>query len=271
VPVDWTASAPGAVGSTTYGNEGAYGPSTTTGNAGGGTAEGTTQGALGGPGGAAQPGAHGGHGGTASSPGAEDPAQASAARAPAAQPGAAQERPPAAPSPPASLASPAGAQPPAAQPATAEQPAPRRTPGVDYGAALLALVALLAAVLAFIAARLALRPVRRHLIVRHLRRPLYAETIDQRVSNLWQLALIGLRDAGWETPFDEQPGALARRVGDPALAACAAVLERARHGVRVDGADLAAMADAAAAVYTNARRRAGALARAVGWLRSPLV
>ncbi|MFT3770293.1 MAG: hypothetical protein QM820_33110 [Minicystis sp.] len=42
------------------------------------------------------------------------------------------------------------------------------------------------------------RPVRRVLVLRHLARPFWAETVDQRVSNLWQWMLVGLRDAGYQ-------------------------------------------------------------------------
>lgn len=121
-----------------------------------------------------------------------------------------------------------------------------------------------------VAALVALRPLRRLVTVRHLRRPLWAEGVDQRVSNLWELALIGLRDVGFHPAPGEQPQALARRVGLPALATCAGVLERARHGVRVDAADLEAMRRAAEAAYAEARRRAGWAGRAAGWLRWPL-
>jgi hypothetical protein len=121
------------------------------------------------------------------------------------------------------------------------------------------------------ALQLALRPLRRLLLLRHLGRPLWSETVDQRVSNLWQLMLIGLRDAGWVVAPGEQPGELARRVGLAGMEACAAVLDRARHGVRVDAADLAAMQAAAVEAYRTARRRAGWAARAVSWLRWPLV
>jgi hypothetical protein len=120
------------------------------------------------------------------------------------------------------------------------------------------------------ALHLGLRVVRRHLTLLHLRQPLWAETIDQRVSNLWELALIGLRDGGWRPAPGEQPGELARRVGLPGLDTCALVLQRARHGVRVDTADLQAMAEAAEVVYRGARQRAGWTARAFGGLRWPL-
>jgi hypothetical protein len=52
---------------------------------------------------------------------------------------------------------------------------------------------------------------------------------------------------------------------------CATVLERARHGVRVDAEDLASMRRAAASVYEATRKRTGWASRAIGWLRWPLV
>jgi hypothetical protein len=121
------------------------------------------------------------------------------------------------------------------------------------------------------ALQLVLRPLRRALLLRHLDRPLWSETVDQRVSNLWQLLLIGLRDAGWVVAPGEQPGELARRVGVAGVETCAAVLDRARHGVRVDAGDLAAMEKAAVEAYRAARGRIGWAARAVSWLRWPLV
>ena len=122
-----------------------------------------------------------------------------------------------------------------------------------------------------LALHLALRPLRRLITLRHLGRPLWPETVDQRVSNLWELMLVGLRDAGFHTVPGEPPQELARRVGLEGMKTCADVLERARHGVRVDAADLAAMSAAARIVYSAARRRAGWAARAAAWLRWPLV
>jgi hypothetical protein len=90
------------------------------------------------------------------------------------------------------------------------------------------------------------------------------------VSNAWQLALVGLRDAGWRPSTHEAPQALARRVGVPELAACATILERARHGLGIDAEDLAAMGRAADAAYHAARRELGMFARVVGWIRWPL-
>jgi hypothetical protein len=94
--------------------------------------------------------------------------------------------------------------------------------------------------------------------------------VDQRVSNLWQLALVGLRDAGWRPASGEQPQQLARRVGVDGIEACAAVLERARHGVRVDASDLQAIESGAEAAYEDARGRASWTARVLGWFRWPL-
>jgi hypothetical protein len=118
--------------------------------------------------------------------------------------------------------------------------------------------------------QLTLRPLRRLITLRHLRASLWPEPVDQQVSNRWQLALVGLRDAGWQVAPGEQPQELARRVAIPELATCATVLERARHGVRVDAEDLAAMTRGARAVYRDARARVGPLSRAFAWLRWPL-
>jgi hypothetical protein len=82
---------------------------------------------------------------------------------------------------------------------------------------------------------------------------------------------VGLRDAGWRAAPGEQPQELARRVGIQGMEICATVLERARHGVRVDAGDLDAMDRAARSVYEAARRQIGWLARAASWLRWPLV
>ena len=121
-----------------------------------------------------------------------------------------------------------------------------------------------------IALHLALRGVRRQLTLRHLARPFWRETLDQRVSNHWQRMLIGLRDAGIHPTTDEQPQALAKRVGIEGMSTCATILERVRHGVRVDAADLDEMGAAATAVYRAARAKAGATARAAALVRSPL-
>ena len=83
--------------------------------------------------------------------------------------------------------------------------------------------------------------------------------------------LVGLRDAGWHAAPGEPPDELARRVALPGAATCAQVLERTRHGARLDAGDVEAMKDAARSVYRAARRRGGVLARALSWLRWPLV
>ena len=121
-----------------------------------------------------------------------------------------------------------------------------------------------------VAMHLASRVARRHLTLRHLARPFWRETLDQRVSNHWQRMLIGLRDAGIHPKSDEQPQALAKRVGIDGMSTCATILERVRHGVRVDGSDLDAMGAAATAVYGAARAKAGAAARIAALVRSPL-
>ena len=129
-------------------------------------------------------------------------------------------------------------------------------------------------VLAFCMGGLALhvlvRAIRRQLTLRHLKRPFWPETLDQRISNHWQRMLIGLRDAGIHPALDEQPQALAERVAIDGMGTCATILERVRHGVRVDAADLEAMDGAAGAVYGAARERAGLSGRAAAWLRWPL-
>jgi hypothetical protein len=114
------------------------------------------------------------------------------------------------------------------------------------------------------------RALRRKLTLRHLARPFWAETLDQRISNHWQRMLIGLRDAGVHPALGEQPQAFARRVGIAGMTTCATILERVRHGVRVDAADVQTMAAASSAVYRAARQKAGMPARATAWLRWPL-
>jgi hypothetical protein len=127
-----------------------------------------------------------------------------------------------------------------------------------------------ALVLGFILS-VAVRPLRRALTLRHLARPLWPERVDQRVSNEWQRMLIGLRDAGIPLRASEQPQAFARRVAIEGMEACATVLERVRHGVRIDSTDLVSMHAAASAVYRVSRERAGLPARIVAWFRWPLV
>ena len=124
---------------------------------------------------------------------------------------------------------------------------------------------LVAGALLFQVVGLALRPIRRLITLRHLRRPFWDETVDQRASNSWQLALIGLRDAGWHATSSEAPRQFARRAGVDGLDRCATILERVRHGVRVDAGDLDEMrigyaADSAARAPGRIARCRGALA-----------
>ncbi|HJZ85900.1 MAG TPA: hypothetical protein VKN99_12055 [Polyangia bacterium] len=160
------------------------------------------------------------------------------------------------PPPPAVASAPPTTQPISAAPARSDPAAWLRT--------------ILAAAFLLVLGALGLRPLRRALILRHLRRPFFPETVGQRVSNLWQLARIGLRDAGFRTSTGEPPGKTARRIPVPGLATCATVLERARHGLAVDQQDLSAMRSAAESVYRAARSRVGSLMRALSWLRWPL-
>src|SRR5262249_39656917 len=132
------------------------------------------------------------------------------------------------------------------------------------------LTTLIAAMLGLQLLRLLFRPLRRAISLRHLRRPLWSETVDQRVSNWWQLVLVGLRDAGWRASCGAQPREFARRTGVAGVEECAAILDRTRHGIRVDQDDLAAMESSAETVYRSARETASPLARAASHLRWPL-
>jgi hypothetical protein len=114
------------------------------------------------------------------------------------------------------------------------------------------------------------RALRRKLTLRHLARPFWRETVDQRISNYWQLAMIGLGDAGYQTAPGEQPQALARRIGIESLTTCATILDRVRHGVRVEDEDLATMETASQDAYRAARKRAGVAGRAIASFRWPL-
>jgi len=149
-------------------------------------------------------------------------------------------------------------------------PMPARPPVASEPPILRWLTWLLGSALALQLLVLAIRPIRRAVTLRHFRRPYWDETVDQRVSNSWQLALVGLRDAGIRHDAGEQPQELARRVDLPELERCATILERARYGVGLADDDLAGMSEAADAVYRGARARVGWLARAVAWLRWPL-
>lgn len=195
----------------------------------------------------------------------------------------AQPQAPASAAPIAAAPSAAPVAPSAPRASSPETPAGRparlgRTPAassaaiiVPSGTRLDALAWGLALALSFTVVQQVTRPLRRLLVLRHLERPIWPETVDQRVSNLWQMMLVGLRDAGFQTAPGEQPQELARRIGIEGMKTCATVLERARHGVRVDGADLEAMESAARAVYHAARGKIGVAARAASWLRWPLV
>jgi hypothetical protein len=147
--------------------------------------------------------------------------------------------------------------------------APRTAPNI--GPSLIQWIGIvLAAALLMQLAALALRPLRRYVTLRHLRRPYWEETVDQRVSNAWQLALVGLRDAGWRADSQESPRELARRVGIDGVERCASILERARHGIGIDADDLSTMTASAESAYRDARERLGTVARATTWLRWPL-
>jgi hypothetical protein len=159
----------------------------------------------------------------------------------------------------------------AAPPLPARAPARSRSAARAHGPAVLPwLAALAVAALIFQLIGLALRPVRRLLLLRHLRRPFWDETLDQRVSNAWQLVLVGLRDAGWRAGAGEAPRELAARAGLDGVERCATILERARHGMGIDAEDLADMHTAADAAYGSARRALGRYARIVTWIRWPL-
>jgi hypothetical protein len=147
--------------------------------------------------------------------------------------------------------------------------APRKQPA-DASGLMHLLLTLLCGAAAFLVATLTLRPLRRAFALRHLRRPYWQETLEQRVSNLWQLALVGLHDAGFRVRAGEQPEELARRVRVDGVGDCASVLERARHGLGVADGDLTAMAEAADLAYRAARTRLSIFARAAAAVRWPL-
>jgi hypothetical protein len=189
--------------------------------------------------------------------------------------------------PPPSPPEPARGTPPHLEPAAATAPTPSPGAGVapppshdgDSSHVLEILLWLITGALTFQVLSLALRPLRRALVLRHLRAPFWSETVNQRVSNAWQLALIGLRDAGYR--FDrsaggdapdghESPREFAKRVGIAGLDRCATILERARYGVAIDAGDLADMQATADAVYRDAHGRVGGLARVAAQVRWPL-
>jgi len=126
------------------------------------------------------------------------------------------------------------------------------------------------ALLAFLS-YLGVRPLRRWVTLKHLRRPLWRQSINEEISNGWQWILISLRDAGWEALPEERPRAFARRVAIEEVLDGATVLERARHGVRVSDADAVAMCAAARRVQSTVRAHLGRSARVVSWFRWPLV
>jgi hypothetical protein len=117
---------------------------------------------------------------------------------------------------------------------------------------------------------LGIRPLRRFVTLRHLKKPFWDETVDQRISNFWQLVLIGLRDAGWQTTNGEAPRDFAQRTNVTGVEDCATILERARHGVGLDAADLGEMEKSAGAAYQASRKTASPFARFLAWFRRPL-
>jgi len=139
-------------------------------------------------------------------------------------------------------------------------------PQLLHWIAVLVLAALMMQIIA-----LALRPLRRLVVLRHLRRPFWTETVDQRVSNAWQLVLVGLRDAGWRPSAAESPRELAKRVEIDGVETCATILDRTRHGIRIDREDLDEMVASASTAYRGSRKRLGLGARLFSWLRWPLV
>jgi hypothetical protein len=176
------------------------------------------------------------------------------------------------PAPTAPASPPSEAPPPPPSPGVAGQPTAQSRTGARLVSPSLLHWLAFAVVAAVVSqlVRLGLRPLRRLVTLRHLRRPFWDETIAQRVSNAWQLALVGLRDAGWRTGPSEAPRDLARRVGVDGLDRCAAVLERARHGVGLDAGDLADVQTSADTAYRAARTGLGGLPRLLAWLRWPL-
>jgi hypothetical protein len=186
---------------------------------------------------------------------------------------------------PPSIPEPAITPPPAREPATASPSVPvAATPKLDaapmrsrphaasdLGRTLVNwLVVIVAAAALFQIVNLVLRPMRRALTLRHLRTPFWNETIDQRVSNSWQLALIGLRDAGWRASSTEAPRDFAQRTGVDGLERCATILERARHGIGIDADDLSEMSRSADEAYRSARSGMSRIARATSCIRWPL-
>ncbi|MBX3229475.1 MAG: hypothetical protein KIT84_17345 [Labilithrix sp.] len=115
------------------------------------------------------------------------------------------------------------------------------------------------------------RVTRRAVTLRHLARPFWRESVEQRISNHWQRMLVGLRDAGIQMRKNEQPGAFATRIGIPGMKECAEILERVRHGVRIEDEDLATMHKSADAAVAVSRSRAGLVGRVAASFRWPLV
>jgi len=180
--------------------------------------------------------------------------------------------PPPAPPPPVVAEAPRPTPRPTATTAAPRAPQAAQLPApTDAGGTLLRWIILLvtAGLLSQIL-RFALRPIRRLVTLRHLRRPLWRETIDQQISNSWQLVLIGLRDAGWRTSSTEAPREFAKRVTVDGVEPCAQILERARHGIGIDASDLTQMSSSADTAYRSAHQPLGFAARLVAWLRWPL-
>lgn len=115
------------------------------------------------------------------------------------------------------------------------------------------------------------RITRRQFTLRHLARPFWNESVEQRISNHWQRMLIGLRDAGIQPRKNEQPQAFAKRIGIAGMAECATILERVRHGVRLEDDDLGRMHASAESVVRTSRTRAGVSGRVAAVFRWPLV
>jgi hypothetical protein len=105
--------------------------------------------------------------------------------------------------------------------------------------------------LALIGALLAYRPVKRLLVVKHLREPFWATPPTQRIEHGWRLVEIALGDAGVHPIPGEDAAGLARRAA-PVLAKlspvevhgmedAAAVADRVRFGLGVSAGDVDVM------------------------------
>ena len=119
---------------------------------------------------------------------------------------------------------------------------------------------------------LAGRPLRRWLVLRHLRRPFWAKSPSDRIDGLWSYVREGLTDAGKAPlPSDSVEEAVVRAERDagksPDLAAAASIYARARYGLGLAPGDVERARQHAERAFEQVRAGLGPWQRLRSWYR----